>query len=328
MSGRKGKWAKGGRNKGGNGAGNRPVAEETNDFIPFETECAMTPRDIVHLFNEEFKYILESSALQEFIQVVKGQLYERDYIAAFDSDDKRFAYACRWSPARALGYSSLFGSLEPIQELLKERSGTKRALCVGGGASSELVALGAVFCRLKEYNSTSESKLDIDIVDIADWSRIVGNLTNYMKKNWIYKSEGLNSTFYNQDILTDSYSAANYSELDLITLLFTTNELFTEKRKETVQFLQKLNDKCRLGTLLLIAESAGSYSHITVGTKKFPVQFIIDTILLRKKPESEETVWELVEQSDSCWYRINEESISYPMKLENMRFFYRLYRKV
>lgn len=300
-----------------------------NDSIPFDTEFCMSPRDILDLFAQEFKFILESSSLQVFIQLVKGQLYERDYMAAFDNDDKRFAYACRWSPARALAYSSLFGSLEPIRDLLDaSNGGHKRALCIGGGASSELVALASVFCRLKEYNSTSNSSLDIQVVDIADWSTIVGNLTNYMKRNWIYKPETLCASFIHGDILNDdSYPASNYSDLDLITLLFTTNELFAEKRKESVQFLQNLNRNCHPGTLLLIAESAGSYSHITVGTKTFPVQFIIDTVLLRTNPDSSVTTWELVQQSDSCWYRINEAEISYPMKLENMRFFYRLYRK-
>lgn len=303
-----------------------PKKEITNDSIPFETDFSMSPNAIIQLFQQEFKYILESPDLQEFIQVVKGQLYDRDYIAAFDNDDKRFAYACRWTPARALSYSSLFSSLQAIRTLMEDPRSNKRALCIGGGAGSELVALGSVFCRLKEYNSTTNSSLDIQIVDIADWSRIVYNLNGYMKRNWIYKPENLNASFHNQDILNDSYPSSNYSALDLITLLFTTNELFAEKRKETVQFLQKLNSFCKKGALLLIAESAGSYSHITVGTKKFPVQFIIDTILLRKQPDCEDTVWELIDQSDSCWYRINEE-IEYPMKLENMRFFYRLYRK-
>lgn len=75
-----------------------------------------------------------------------------------------------------------------------------------------------------------------------------------------------------------------------------------------------------------MAESAGSYSHITVGSKKFPVQFLIDTILAGK-PTSGDGAWEIIEQEESCWYRINANEVDYPIKLENMRFFYRLYRK-
>lgn len=304
----------------------RPEAQNEggNDSIPFASENSLEPSRIVELFTQEFKHILESPDLNEFIQEVKGQLYNREYISAFNSDDKRFAYASRWTPARALSYSSLFGSLSPIVELLEESESQKKVLCVGGGAAGEVIGLAAVFCRLKELCSTSDSSLLVDVVDIADWSKIVNNLTNYMKRTWIYKPEKLSANFINSDILTDEYQG--YGDLDLITLLFTTNELFAEKKTDTIKFLQKLNHSCKSGSLLLIAESAGSYSHITIGTKKFPVQFMIDMILLGKQGENN-GAWELVEQSDSCWYRIDEKEIEYPMKLENMRFFYRLYQK-
>lgn len=99
-----------------------------------------------------------------------------------------------------------------------------------------------------------------------------------------------------------------------------------KKRKETIKFLQLLNSNCRQGSLLLIAESAGSYSHIKIGDKNFPVQFLIDTILVGK-PGLNNGSWEIISQSDSSWYRINQKEVDYPMKLENMRFFYRLYIK-
>lgn len=63
-----------------------------------------------------------------------------------------------------------------------------------------------------------------------------------------------------------------------------------------------------------------------VGSKKFPVQFLVDMILVGKQGANDGD-WEIVEQNESCWYRINQKEVEYPMKLENMRFFYRLYRK-
>lgn len=301
----------------------QPQNSGGNDSISYESEYSLGADHIIDLFNVSFQHILASPDLNEFIQLVKGQLYERDYISAFDNDDKRFAYAARWTPARSLAYSSLFGSLDPIVELLQEPQQVKNVLCIGGGAAGELVGLASVFCRLKEHHSNSPSSLNMKVVDIADWSKIVGNLTNYVKRNWVHKPESVNAQFFHQDILGNEFN--EYNDLDLITLLFTTNELFAEKKAETIRFLQKLNAQCQSGSLLLIAESAGSYSHITVGTKKFPVQYIIDTILLGKRGEDDGN-WEVVGQSDSCWYRITE-TIDYPMKLENMRFFYRLYRK-
>lgn len=305
-----------------NKKGRRPLAQskDGNESLPFETDTSLSSKVLIDLFTKELKYILESAQLTEFIQQVKGALYQRNYLEAFDNDDKRFAYVSRWTPSRALAYSSLFSSLDDIVELLQEPTRVKNVLCIGGGACSELVGLGSVFCRLKEYNSTSSSCVNVDIIDIADWSKIVTTMTNYIKQNWIYQGENFHSKFIHSDILSNrSY---NYTDIDLITLLFTTNELFAEKRTPTIHFLQKLNQECKSGTLLLMAESAGSYSYITIGTKKFPVQFMIDTILLGKQNDGP---WSLVNQSDSCWYRLPE--IDYPMKLENMRFFYRLYRK-
>lgn len=300
--------------------------EAANDTIPFRSPYSLEPAKIIGLFEDLFKFILASPDLEEFIQAVKGDLFQRDYLAAFGSDDKRFAYVSRWSPARALSYASLFASLEPIRQLLADPVHQSRVLCVGGGAASELVGIGAVFSHLKRDNPTSESNLQVDIVDIADWSNVVNNTTNFMKSNWLYDGTKLNASFLNKDVLECSPSDLNYGTLDLVTLLFTTNELFCEKRTETIKFLQALNAHCTKGSYLLIAESAGSYSHITIGTKKFPVQFLIDTVLIGK-PGANNGAWEIVKQSDSCWYRIDQKAVKYNMKLENMRFFYRLYRK-
>lgn len=300
--------------------------ESRSDAMPFQSKYSMEPSKIIDLFEVSFKSILDSEDLQQHIQNVKGDLYNRDYISAFGNDDKRFAYASRWTPARALSYASLFATLQNIRQLLERPEGDKRVLCVGGGAASELVGLAAVFCRLKEYCSTSNSSLTLDIIDIADWSTIVGTLTNYVKENWIYNDAGFNTNFIHDDILTANIAELDYPKLDLITLLFTTNELFCEKRAQTVKFLQSLNTNCQKGCYLLIAESAGSYSNITIGTKKFPVQFLIDMILIGKPGENDGS-WEIVQQSESCWYRVNKKEIDYKMKLENMRFFYRLYKK-
>lgn len=305
----------------------RPRATKLgNDFIPFHNEYTFSPTKVVDLFLENFKFILASEGLADMIQLVKGELFNRDYLSAFDNDDKRFAYAARWTPSRALAYSSLFASLEPIAKIFQDPDRKNRVLCVGGGAASELVGMSSLFCSLKQPNGGSASELVMDVIDIADWSTIVTNITSFIQKNWLYDSSKLSSNFIHGDILMKTPSELELSQLDLITLLFTTNELFCEKKTETIKFLQAMSAHCRKGALLLITESAGSYSHITIGLKKFPVQFLIDTILVGK-PGSDTGAWELVEQSESCWYRMDERAINYPVKLENMRFFYRLYQK-
>lgn len=309
--------------------GNNELSQKDEEFegsnLPFTTNFALEPKRLIWIFEECFKYILDLEDLQQQIQIVKGDLYNRDYIGAFNSDDKRYAYVSRWTPPRALAYSSLFSSL-PTKDLFEDPDTTTNVLCVGGGASGELVGLASVFCRAKEYNPSTPSSINIDIVDIADWSAITSKLTSYIQSNWIYDPTKFNTNFIKGDILNPNSYKTDLSSLDLITILFTTNELFTEQRQKTVQFLQLLNSTCKSGSYLLIAESAGSFSNITIGTKQFPVQFLIDMILTGKKGE-DDGAWEIVAENDSCWYRVNEVEIIYPMKLENMRFFYRLYQK-
>lgn len=305
-----------------------PEIEEDSSatHLPFASDFALPPRKVLDLFLDNFKHILAADDLQEMIQKVKGDLYNRDYLAAFGSEDKRFAYVARWSPARALAYASLFSSLKPLRQLLADPNKETRTLCIGGGAASELVALGSMFACLKQPNGGTPSKLHLDVIDIADWSTIVRNLTLSISQKWFYDSSKFSADFVHGDVLSQDAESLRLPQLDFITLLFTTNELFCEQKKETIAFLQMLSSHCRKGAMLLIAESAGSYSHITVGSKKFPVQFLIDTILAGR-PGADDGAWEILNQNESCWYRINTKEVEYPIKLENMRFFYRLYRK-
>jgi 25S rRNA (uracil2843-N3)-methyltransferase len=294
-------------------------------LIPPSTEFTLPSNDLLNLFKNSFKYLFESEDMEQFIQVVKGDLYNRDYQKAFSDDDRRMAYCVRWTPSRALAYSSLFSSLDEVREVLTQSD--SHVLSVGGGAGGELVALSSLFAASKDFLDQEAEKfqLQVDLVDIADWSNIVKKLTDQVQSNWLYSDpESMKVNFIQDDVLQlDEAYSKNIPTLDLITLLFTTNELFAADRAKSIRFFQSLS-KCKKGAYLLISESAGSFSHITVGTKKFPIQFLIDTVLLGKDTKSGD--WELVNQSESCWYRCAPD-LEYPLKLENMRFFFRLYRR-
>ncbi|KAK6204539.1 uncharacterized protein RJT21DRAFT_9295 [Scheffersomyces amazonensis] len=300
------------------------VQQDITNQLPFTTTNTLEPSQIIKLYEHSFRSVLESPDLLDHVQTVKGDLFNRDYITAFSDEDRRLAYVARWTPYRSLCYASLFSSLEPIVELFKNNDNTSNVLCVGGGAASEYVALVSVFSRLR--NSSNSGILSAQIIDIADWSSIINSIEKYVKSYWIHNPDKLLTDFVHDDILKLNNSRINFESLDLITLLFTTNELFAEKRPETIKFLQHLNSNCKSGSLLLIAESAGSFSNITIGTKKFPVQFLVDMVLVGK-PGEDNGAWEIIEESESCWYRINPKEVDYALKLENMRFFFRLYRK-
>lgn len=301
----------------------------------------LPPQEVVDLFKVTFAKELYGSdgleVLQSQIQSVKSDLYNRDYIAAFNDDSKRIAYCCRWSSSRATAYSSLFAHFSELTEIVQCPDADQNVLCIGGGAGGELVALASLFTPSRnfvtKYSSTKQQvpkyALNVHLVDISDWSTVIDRLSQTIREKWLYADESkyFNVRFSERDILKMDDLELALSELNLVTLLFTTNELFSENRAQSIRLLQKFNQYCKSGCYLLITESAGSYSHITVGSKKFPIQFLIDTVLLGKRGQAEAGAWELIKQSDSTWYRCDQE-IDYPMKLENTRIFYRLYKKI
>lgn len=290
----------------------RAARYKPNKDTAASLETAFDTGKILGVFESCFTETLELQHLHSQIQTVKGHLYNRDYLAAFGLADNLRAYVVRWTPARALAYTSLFSSLKPVRALLQSQEPS--VVCVGGGAASELVALCAIFCNYQ----LATSLLKVHIIDIANWTDIVQQVKGYIEDKWYGRIEAKTTI---EDVLELN---ASVFDTDLITLMFTTNELFCEQKAKTVKFLNSLQS-CKQGALLLITESAGSYSHVTVGQKKFPVQFLIDTILCGKPGEN--GAWEIIDQTDSTWYRIDQSKVSYPFKLENMRFFFRLYRR-
>lgn len=321
-------------------------AEAPSGQLKVHNETTLPPQELVDLFKVTFHKELYGTAsldeLQAQIQKVKSDLYNREYISAFNDEEKRISYCCRWSPSRATAYASLFAHFKEIVQVVQCHESDQKILCVGGGAGGELVALASLFAPSREFvtkystsssnsstSSTSSKKsLYVHLVDISDWTNVVANLQETIQERWLYSGESayFNVKFSHNDILQMNEDQLSLSRLNLITLLFTTNELFSENKQQSIRLLQKFNQFCKTGCLLLITESAGSYSHITVGTKKFPIQFLIDTILLGKNSRDSTGPWQLVGQSDSVWYRCDPR-IDYPMKLENSRIFYRLYRK-
>lgn len=333
------------------------MSRKAKGTLPVSHRLCLPPQEIVDLFKRVFineLYHGDEDILRSTIQEVKADLYNREYLLAFNTEPKRIAYCCRWSPSRAVAYASLFSYLEPVRKILQcedslpleeqlaslniqesQRTISEReVLCIGGGAGGELISVASIFVPTVDFGAKYSKvrplklkHLNVQVIDIADWSSVVQRLTEGISANWIFDhSTDLNITFRKGDVLKQDAAGLRLSKLNLITLLFTTNELFTEHKADSIRFFQSLNAHCSSNCHLLIVESAGSYSHITVGTKKFPIQFLIDTLLLGKRGEESSGRWELVDQNDSLWYR-GDENVDYPLKLENMRFFYRLYRK-
>lgn len=297
------------------------------------------------------------SGLLKSIQQVKTDLFNREYLKAWDSDEKREAYAIRWSSSRALAYGCLLAEQRDIRNCLFEKQHdyvededededksnntinqhVKNILCIGAGAGGEVIGLSSMISKFLQKQEISELRANerffkVHAVDIANWRNIINDIDTYVNDNWI-KPNNINTAvnkvelkFDNKDVLKMSHEELNLKNLNLITSMFTTNELISESKLETIKFLKTLSTYCSKNCLFLIVESAGSYSNVSIGSKQFPVFFLIDMILCGKRGDESSGAWEIVDENDSIWYRVNKD-IDYILKLENMRFFYRLYRK-
>ena len=294
------------------------------------------------MFRSMFKELF-TPALQPLLQTVKQHLFNRDYAAAFGEKRNLEGYVVRWSPSRALCYTEVFtgmcGEVAGVFDLRKWKEGEgegeersrREVVCIGGGAGAEVVAAAAAVRSFLgrnreesredgEEGGESERGLHVTAIDIADWTPIINSLRAGLTSSFISPST-YSVTFHHHDILSTPSPPPTLlpPNTSLITLLFTTNELYTQSRGDTTRFLLSLSALTRVGCLLLVLESAGSYSTVEINGKIFPMGMLLDHTLSGE--------WEIVFKDESRWHRLPE-GLKYPIDLENMRYFVRVYRRV
>lgn len=273
------------------------------------------------------------------IQDVKGHLFHRRFVEAFSKPEYLRAYALRWSASRALAYAQVFKDLDIIDQLQTDES--KRVLCIGGGAGAELVSLAA---WLKGHSSTS---MHIQLVDIADWSMISESLYRNItappelsqyassaarSRNTAFLSlDHLEVVFTQSDVLSWDHSSALrfVTQCDLVTIMFTLNELYTTSVQQTRQFLTLLTQHTKPGACLLIVDSPGSYSTVILkGTdRRYPMHWLLDHSLLGSPKETSEAArWTKLMSDESRWARLPD-GLQHPVNLEDMRYQIHLYQR-
>lgn len=262
----------------------------------------------------------------------------------------------------------------------------KNILCLGGGAA-ELCALAGYqhFDHNHEANilpNTSQqdaSKLSITLVDVADWSPVTTNLSSALtlpRKLSPYASAAakvanvpfvdpayMTSSFRRLDVLQMSLAESSgflndISEANLVTVMFTLNELYSASLSSTQRLLLKITKGLRSGALLLVVDSPGSYSTVTINgsEKRYPMSWLLNHTLTNVRPHDEEVdvvakgneefpntssdemnsnktrqysiepAWEKLISNDSEWFRLPT-GLRYPLELENMRYQIHLYRR-
>lgn len=289
------------------------------------------------------------------LQEIKGHLYDRNFAEAFRREEYLRVYASRWSPSRALAYLQVFDDLSEDVSLFErpeeiDSDGTGfNIVCIGGGAGGELVALaGSLSARLRLSNTTAR-KLRVTLIDIADWGKVVTALSDGIRTAPVlseYASQSRKES--NRALLDNDQIEVDFKEMDvlnanttalvdviacadLVTFMFTLNELYTTSMSKTQQLLSKTLSIMPAKSHLLVVDSPGSYSTVSInGTaKKYPMQWLLDYALLGdpRKPDDGKAEWTKVRSEESKWFRLPD-SLEYAIDLEDMRYQIHLYKRL
>ncbi|KAK4994838.1 hypothetical protein LTR66_005218 [Elasticomyces elasticus] len=228
-----------------------------------------------------------------------------------------------------------------------------RITCLGGGSGAEVVAL-AVWLRSQMNESwvivddedapETELGLDIRCIDIARWHPVIRDLHASITKSipppsarqepLLSPANAFDVKVLQKDLLDLSANEVHslLDSTDVVTLTFTLNELYTTSVTKTQRFLFHLTACLRPGALLLVVDSPGSYSTVTINgsERQYPMQWLLDHTLLERSGKTGVlgcgVQWRKIESDESRWFRLPK-GLKYPIELENMRMQMHLYRR-
>ncbi|KAF9354766.1 hypothetical protein BGX26_007390 [Mortierella sp. AD094] len=163
----------------------------------------------------------------------------------------------------------------------------------------------------------NKQQVTIVMQDYVDWSPILQPMETVIRSRMQLGPERLTCETEIGNVLDLSEGLLKRIEkADLITFMFVLNELFQDK-KRTMLLLAKIVAAMPTGAHMLVVDSAGSFSNLKVGERVYMVYMLLDHL----------KDLEIVYQDDATWYRCPP-SVTYPLKLENMRHFVRIYKKL
>jgi|SRR5579862_7835783 len=332
----------------------------------FPLDPSLIQRIKQHLYNRDFEKAFGSEEYLEVYAVRWSSCRALGYANIFVDIsehlhcDSRRADGSSVAEAGAGNSSSDLNAREEMSQSPACTNGTLNVVCLGGGAGAEIVGLAGFLHHLRASATPGlyPAKLKVTAVDIANWSTVVHalgvNVTTAppLSKYASEKAKAANTplvwgddysvTFYQCDILgTDTDRLGSLvQESNLVTLMFTLNELYASSVPRTTKFLLSLGSLLRSGTLLLVVDSPGSYSTIELsgsgsskdGTattgKRYPMHWLLDHTLVGTPGDDtldcQRPRWRKLLSDNSRWFRLPD-GLLYPIELENMRYQIHLY---
>ncbi|KAJ2897279.1 hypothetical protein IWW38_001773 [Coemansia aciculifera] len=251
----------------------------------------------------------------ERLQDMKQKFYVRDFDGIFLDPTNLSVYTAQYVPRRALCYYEIFSRPE-LQDILAT---SPNIYCLGAGSGSELVGISAASkCAPGAANAGSTARpITIHSQDYTDWSSILTTLEDTIRYKWGIGAQQIKYQFSMDNLLQMSPDIEhNIASAQLVTAMFIFNELFSDKTN-AMNFVKAIVKCVAPGAYFLLVDSAGSFSSIQIGTKSYMSYMFFDSLAKHFTP---------VISEDSKWFR-HAPNLDYPLNVENMRYFIRLYRK-
>jgi 25S rRNA (uracil2843-N3)-methyltransferase len=249
-----------------------------------------------------FQTIFEDPELHTKSRRIKDLFLQRDFVTLFTDATLLPVYALEHASSRSLCYRDVFMKLKALKV-----HGTIGMLGAGNGA--ELLGIAAALFD-------TQSNIQFVVQDLSNYG-ILDPLFQAIQERYPH-TDTWTMKLDTGDLQDKEYlQQLNWIPgASLITACFVLNELLTLSKKSFVQCIQYLVSRMQKGALLLVIDSAGSFSEVQVGAQDYMLFTLLDHI----------QQFEIIEKHDSVWYRFPTE-LRYPLKLNNMRFFLRLYQR-
>jgi len=172
----------------------KPTPSAQHQFLPTELQQL-----ILNIFKDGFgENLMDFEELKGVLREINEKVLQREWAEALGTEEKREAFAVRWSPSRALAYANVVAELcrrgeEEEWSVLpssdEEAQKTMKAVCFGGNAA-EAMAFAALLRYLRpsaagkpqteldegSLPEKSQSHLDMTVIDSADWKPVLDKL--------------------------------------------------------------------------------------------------------------------------------------------------------
>jgi 25S rRNA (uracil2843-N3)-methyltransferase len=316
-----------------------------------------TTFDILALIRHSLAPTITSPGFGATVQKIKGLLYEKKWLEAFGDEGLLDAYAGRWVPSRVLCFRELLAETEELREFIvgkydedegeaeegeaiakeEESKSMNRIVSLGGGAGSEVLAIASLIHGQRLSDRRNDRPVSNHViswvgVDFGPWSSVLDKFSSAFSSLWHLD---LPAPCHQMNLLEPASPNPLLplisGDTGLVTLIFTICELMSQSRPGTIRLIRDLTANLRSGGLLLVADSASDIAEFELGSsgRKWPVYMVLDAMLLGTKDAEGKAQWKKLDSDDSRWFRLPEGvADNWPVKLENTRYWYRLYRRV